>query len=74
MNEKTIWLSPKQAAQKIGVSKATIYRYINRKNDPIPSYKITSSNIRINKTELDVWVIRQGQKETIEQEGIEHYE
>ena len=51
MNEKTIWLSPKQAAQKIGVSKATIYRYINRKNDPIPSYKITSSNIRINETE-----------------------
>ena len=74
MNEKTTWLSPKQAAQKIGVSKATIYRYINRENDPIPSYKITSSNIRINEMELDVWVIRQGQKETIEQEGIEHYE
>ncbi len=74
MNEKTIWLSPKQAAKKIGVSKATIYRYINRENDPIPSYKITSSNIRINETELDVWVIRQGQKETIAEEGIEHYE
>lgn len=74
MKDKIEWVSPKEAAKILNVSLVTLYRYMNRENDPIPSYKISNSNIRINRLELDVWVIRQGVKETIAEEGPEHYE
>lgn len=56
MKEKKLWLSPKETATWLGISMATIYRYINLAVDPIPCYKISESNIRIEVAELEKWV------------------
>lgn len=56
VNTKIVWLSPEEAAQKLGVSIVTLYRYINQKYGKLPSYKISSSNVRISESELNDWV------------------
>lgn len=68
------FLSPKQAALKIGVSLVTLYRYLNLEKNPLPAYKITGGNVRILQDELTAWVLSHRMKETIEEEGLEHYE
>lgn len=58
MNEdrETIWLSPKEVADYLKLSIETIYRYINDTDNPLPSYKLSKSNIRIDKEELEQWI------------------
>jgi len=73
-NEKINWLSPEDAAKHIKVSLVTLYRYINQSVNPLPAHKISSSNIRINQEELDLWVLRKNMEETVQEEGPEHYE
>lgn len=60
---KKEWLSPEEAAEHIGVSLATIYRYLNEIADPIPSYKLAGKSIRIKRTELDQWIIKNSNKQ-----------
>ena len=71
---KHVWLTPDQVASKLDISKVTVYRYINSKSDPLPSYKISPGVIRVDEDELNCWIIDQGMKKTIEEEGMEHYE
>jgi len=54
MKEK--WLTPAEAAKHLGVSMATIYRYLNAPKNPLPSYKLSESMIRIEIIELNKWV------------------
>jgi excisionase family DNA binding protein len=51
-------LTPEGAANYLNISISTLYRYLNRKKNPIPSYKFSSKNIRIKKEELDLWMIK----------------
>lgn len=51
------WLSPEEAAKKLGVSLVTLYRYISQEYGRLPSYKITGSNVRISESELNAWVM-----------------
>ena len=49
-------LTPEEVATYLNISISTVYRYLNDKENPIPSYKFSSKNIRIKKKELDQWV------------------
>ena len=50
------WLSPKDAAEFLGLNVFTIYRYMKYDSNPLPFYRISSSNIMIKKSELEIWV------------------
>lgn len=57
MSENTPeFLSPDEAAELLKVHVNTIYVYLNLEENPLPSYKISSKNIRIKKSELLVWI------------------
>lgn len=56
MDTKKIYLTPEEAAEYLNVSVTTIYRYIEQEVNPLPSYKISSKNIRITLSELDEWI------------------
>lgn len=45
-----------QVAAYLKVSLSTVYRYINSKENPLPSFKITTKNILVKKAELDAWI------------------
>ena len=51
-------LTPEGAANYLNLSISTLYRYLNREKNPIPSYKFSSKNIRIKKDELDLWMAK----------------
>ena len=51
-------LTPEVAAEYLNISISTLYRYLNRKKNALPSYKFSSKNIRIKKEELDLWMIK----------------
>lgn len=53
--------SPKEAAEQLGVSKATIYRRI--KDGSIPSYKLSRSMIRIDEKCLEDFKEKQMQNQ-----------
>jgi len=55
-NKGIIYLSPKEAAELLGLSENTISRYLNYADNPLPSYKISDKTIRIRKDELIKWV------------------
>ena len=55
-------LTPEEAANYLKISITTIYRYLNRKDNPIPSYKFSSKSIRIEKEELNLWIQVQNRK------------
>lgn len=55
MENETIWLSTDQVCEKIGVSMATLYRYLDFEENPLPSYKI-GGILRIKQEELNKWV------------------
>lgn len=72
MNENKInWLSPEKAAEYIGVSLVTFYRYLKQ---GLPYYRITGGTLRVNQEELNEWIMRHRMEETIQEEGPEHYE
>jgi excisionase family DNA binding protein len=54
-NPPRVWLTPEQAAGHIGVSPASIRRYI--RNGLIPVHRLPGSNLlRLDVAELDEWV------------------
>lgn len=55
-NKEEIYLTPEEAAEYLKVYTATIYRYLKLPENPLPSYKVSSKNIRIKKSELMSWV------------------
>lgn len=59
-------LTPMGAAEYLNISVQTIYRYLNGDgvNTPMPSYKFSKKNIRIKKSELDLWVAKNLNNET----------
>ena len=64
-------LTPEDAANYLNVSISTLYRYLNRKKNPIPSYKFSSKNIRIKMEELDLWLDQNLNIDRENQEGGE---
>lgn len=54
--------TPDEAAAFMNVHVSTIYRYMERETDPLPSYKISRNNIRIDKNELILWVKAHGKE------------
>lgn len=50
------FLTIPDVAAYLGVTVATIYRYIHDKANPLPFIKISRSTLRINKKELDIWI------------------
>lgn len=53
-----ILLTTKEAAEYLRISLVTLSRYINHLSDPIPVYRFSRNNVRINKAELDAWIKR----------------
>jgi len=50
-------ISPKEAAEYLRISEATVLRYINAEVNPLPCYKISKKTIRIKKEALDNWIM-----------------
>ena len=44
-------------AKYLKISMSTIYRYVNSKENPLPSFKISKKVIRVKKDELDKWIL-----------------
>lgn len=55
-NETLEFMDLEQVAAYLKVSISTVYRYINSKENPLPSFKVTSKNILVKKAELDAWL------------------
>lgn len=51
-------LTPQGVADYLNISLQTTYRYLNDTENPIPSYKFSKKNIRVKKSELDLWVAK----------------
>lgn len=53
-------LTPLGVAAYLNISVQTVYRYLNGEGvaTPMPSYKFSKKNIRVKKTELDLWVTK----------------
>ena len=49
-------MSTKEAAQRLNVKLRTIYRYIHRKNNPLPVIYMTNRSIRIPWDQFDIWI------------------
>ena len=49
-------LTPQEAADYMKISLSTLYRFLDHPDNPIPSYKLSRSIIRIRKSELDAWI------------------
>jgi len=45
-----------EVKEYLQIDLSTVYRYINREENPLPSYKISRNNIRVRKDELENWV------------------
>lgn len=59
-------ISPRQAAERIGVSVATIKNWIHRSHQPLPSVQVGKSG-RFHKviaTEIDGWLIAEASRKT----------
>lgn len=54
--ESIEFMDLEEVAGYLKVSLSTVYRYINSKDNPLPSFKISKKNILVKKYELDVWV------------------
>lgn len=76
MTETKEWLNLKETAAYVGVTINTLYMIMKSK-DGFPYSKFSKRLIRVNKEELDKWLIdynRSKMEETIQEEGPEHYE
>jgi len=60
--QKEVLFTPEEAAEYLKISLATIYRYLNQEENPLPSYKISRGVIRIKKDELMSWIENYFQK------------
>ena len=52
-------LTPEEVSKYLNVSMPTVYRYLNDKEKPLPSYKLTKKSIRIKKEDLENWIKNQ---------------
>ena len=60
MNEPERWLSVEEIAKHLGVSKETIYRWVEKQK--IPSHKV-GRQWKFKITEIDQWVVQGGAAE-----------
>jgi excisionase family DNA binding protein len=56
-NEYQEFMDLEAVSKYLGVSISTIYRYIHSKENPLPSIKISKGVLRVNKKELDDWIM-----------------
>jgi len=49
-------LTPEEAAKYLRVSLSTIYRYLTKNQNPLPSKKINKNVVRIDLSELHEWL------------------
>lgn len=61
MNEPERWLSVEEIAKHLGVSKETIYRWVEK--DKIPAHKV-GRQWKFKISEVDSWVTSGGAKES----------
>ncbi len=61
-----IYLSEKQAAEHIGVSRATVIKWMNLKDNPLPYFKWGPRSIRIVQEELEQWLEQYRSEKKIE--------
>ena len=54
--KEEIYLTPEEAGKYLKIHVSTIYRYLQLPNNPLPSYKVSSKNIRIKQSELMAWI------------------
>lgn len=76
MTETREWLNLKETASYIGVTMNTLYMIMKSK-EGFPYSKFSKRLIRVNREELDKWLIDYNyskMQETIREEGPEHYE
>ena len=57
-----VGLSAEESASLLGISKPTMYELLNRREDPVPSFRINKRRI-IPLAGLMKWAERQAQKE-----------
>ncbi len=55
MSEKIVWLSTKQAADRLGMTVRTIYRFID--DGRLPAYKF-GRVIRVKQRDVDIYIER----------------
>jgi len=51
-----------EVAKYLKVSMSSVYLYINLKENPLPSYKISKKVIRVRREELDEWIVEYRKK------------
>lgn len=51
-----IFATPEEVAQMLSVSLVTVYRYMKRKKNPLPYYKISNRKLLVRISELEEWV------------------
>ena len=73
MTETKEYLNLKEVAAYLGMTMNSLYKVMKEKGD-FPVTRFSKRLIRVNKSQLDAWIIRQGMNETIKTEGAEHYE
>jgi len=49
-------LTPQETADFLKIKIQEFYRYINRKDNPLPSYKIAGKTIRVKKQDIIDWL------------------
>lgn len=63
MNEVE-YLTLDQVAERLQVSMVTVYKYINRQDNPLPVVYLSEKTPRVIKSELDKWVESNKKEET----------
>ena len=65
-------LSPLGVSTYLNISIQTVYRYLNGEgvDTPMPSYKFSKKNIRVRKSELDLWVAKNLNNSTVKNEEL----
>lgn len=66
MNEDNLpkFLSVKQVASRLGVSRMTIFRYIKREENPLPVVYFSDTTLRIPVDQFEIWLKSMGFEET----------
>lgn len=54
--EIKIFATPEEVSKSMGISIVTIYRYMSRKNNPLPHYKFTKRKYLIRISEFQKWI------------------
>ena len=54
--ENKNYATPEEIAKMLGVTVVTVYRYMKRKHNPLPHYKLTDRNFTIKISDFESWM------------------